>query len=491
MAGHVGIARIGAYVPRARLQRSAIAGAHAWAGQAGSRPGEVAVGAWDEDAITLAVEAARDCAPVEHRHDIARVVLASTSLPFQDRLNAGVVKEALNLPDETGALDVTGSRRAGTSALIQAFQVAQGGGGASLCVASERLRPAPASEGEAWRGDAAAAILVGEAEQPIATLVGASSVTCDLVDEYRATGQAFPYLWESRWVREEGYGRVVPEAIWTALGRVGAKPDEVNRLLVPAPFPGAGRLVGKAAGLANAQTDDPLLDLVGFAGAAHPLLQLANALETAVEGELILCVGFGQGCDVVLVRAGVGALRARGVVSKWIARRREEADYVRYLTTVGLLQPDRGMRAEADQKTPLSALYRNRKTVLGLVGGRCTQTGAIQFPKSDISVAGNARTVGTQEDYPLADRPARITTFTADRLAYTPDPPGCYGMVEFDEGGRLVTEFADVEPENLRVGAAMRMVFRIKAVDEQRGFKRYFWKATPTFAAAASAEDAA
>ena len=139
-----------------------------------------------------------------------------------------------------------------------------------------------------------------------------------------------------------------------------------------------------------------------------------------------------------------------------------------------------GIRAEFDQKQPLTALYRNRKTVLGLIGGRCRKTGVVQFPRSEIGVGGNDAPVGEQEDHPLAEVPARILTYTADNLTYTPDPPGYYGMVEFDGGGRMVCEFTDVEPEQVEVGAPMRMMFRIKAVDEQRGFVKYFWKAVPT-----------
>jgi uncharacterized OB-fold protein len=52
-------------------------------------------------------------------------------------------------------------------------------------------------------------------------------------------------------------------------------------------------------------------------------------------------------------------------------------------------------------------------------------------------------------------------------------------MIEFDGGGRLHAEFCDLEPEDVEVGREMRMMFRIKAVDAQRGFIRYFWKATP------------
>ena len=45
-------------------------------------------------------------------------------------------------------------------------------------------------------------------------------------------------------------------------------------------------------------------------------------------------------------------------------------------------------------------------------------------------------------------------------------------------GGRMTVEFADVSGE-IEVGAQMRMVFRIKAVDEVRGMVKYFWKAAP------------
>ncbi|MBX9727484.1 MAG: OB-fold domain-containing protein, partial [Sphingopyxis sp.] len=85
----------------------------------------------------------------------------------------------------------------------------------------------------------------------------------------------------------------------------------------------------------------------------------------------------------------------------------------------------------------------------------------------------------TQEDYPLADVPARILTYTADALTFSPDPPSCYGNIEFEGGGRMMSEFTDIAPDALEVGTDLRMMFRIKSFDELRGFRRYFWKAAP------------
>ena len=72
-----------------------------------------------------------------------------------------------------------------------------------------------------------------------------------------------------------------------------------------------------------------------------------------------------------------------------------------------------------------------------------------------------------------------MVAFTADNLTFSPDPPSFYGTIDFEGGGRMVTEFADVSADEVEVGVEMRMVFRIKAVDSARHFVKYFWKAVP------------
>src|SRR5262249_55577385 len=144
-----GIVASGAYVPRLRLQRSAVVAANGWFNPAlrALAKGERAMANWDEDVITMAVEAARGCLGARERaRVVGRVALASRSLPFLDRQNAGIVKEALNLPDAVAALDLCGSQRAGTSALLDALHAGKGGGGQPLCTAAEKRRTLPASE---------------------------------------------------------------------------------------------------------------------------------------------------------------------------------------------------------------------------------------------------------------------------------------------------------------------------------------------------------
>ncbi|GAO38792.1 hypothetical protein SCH01S_19_00960 [Sphingomonas changbaiensis NBRC 104936] len=460
------------------MQRSAIFAANRWfaPGLGGLAKGERAVANWDEDSITMAVEAARECLTGFDRSRVLGVTVASTTLPFADRLNAGVVKEALNLPDETAASDVTGSLRAATSALIQALD-----GSRTCLIAAADLRKArAASEGELAYGDAAAAIFVGPGEL-VARVLHVHSSTVDFVDHFRQSGEPYAYGWEARWIRDEGYTKLLGGAIAAALKGAGLSGDAIRHAAIPVTAKGVAEALAKRAGIAAEAVLDPMGATVGDSGAAHPVLLLCAALERTRPGDRILVAGFGQGADVLILEAtdALARLAARKGVAGHLADRQEDANYMRFLFHRGVLDVERGMRAEMDQKQPGTTLYRNRKAVLGLVGGRDVKTGTVQFPKSEIGVNPNDRSTGPMEDYPLADKRARIVTYTADALTYSPDPPTYYGTIDFEDGGRMVAEFAEVAPEDVEVGAEMRMVFRIKAEDEARHFTKYFWKAVP------------
>lgn len=478
-----GIIGFGAYVPKRRLQRAAIHSIHEWfaPGLKGLAKGERAIGDWDEDSITMAVEAARDGLVGLDRSRVGTVVLASTTLPFADRQNAGIVKEALNLADAVGAMDVGGSLRAGTSALIQALRAtATEGAAPQICIASDMRKSRPASEAELSNGDAAAAVIVGHGET-VAACLGAYSVTADFVDHSRAAGSDFDYGWEGRWIRDEGHHGLLVTALKEGLGSLQIAAEAIDHVIIPLTGRGVAASVAKKAGFRPDAVTPTFAEKLGDSGAAHPLVLLVAALERAQPGEKILLVGFGQGVDIILFEAteALRQLAPRRGVQGHLARRVEDRNYMRWLFHRGQVELETGMRAEADNKQFSAPLWRRRKEVLGLVGGRCARTGTVQFPKSEIGVNPNEPGRGTQEDYPLADKRARLITYTADALSYTPAPPLYYGLIDFEGGGRLKVELTDVEGEALAVGMELEMAFRIKAFDKVRGFRKYFWKARP------------
>jgi uncharacterized OB-fold protein len=168
-------------------------------------------------------------------------------------------------------------------------------------------------------------------------------------------------------------------------------------------------------------------------------------------------------------------------VSGFLARRIEESNYNKYLAFNDLMILDHGLRAELDKQTALTALYRNKEMLIGMMGGQCRQCGTVQFPKSKVCVNPNCGAFHSQDDHPFADAKAKVQSWTADNLTYAVEPPQHFGMIVFDEGGRLMSDITDVDVGEVEVGTPVRMMFRIKDYDSQRGFTRYFWKAAPDF----------
>lgn len=475
--GSVGILSYGAYVPRRRMSRAAILDAVGWAQPSlkGLAKGARAFAAWDEDAITMAVEAARD-ALVATAVAPDALCFASTTAPFLDRLNAGVVAAALDLPSERHVFDIAGSQRAASSALIAAWN-----GGKSVLVASAEKRPTKAaSQMEMLSGDAGAAVLVG-AGAPLAETIGCHSIYADFVDHYRTAETIADYALEDRWYRDEGLQKFAPRAVAPLLDRAGVKARDISRLIAPVANPANAVAVAEAIGIGADKLADGLFVSCGHTGAAHPLLLLGAALDSARAGDWILLTAFGQGCDAILLRA-TGAIESspsRGAVAAALAKGRIEENYVRFLAAGGGVEIDWGMRAERDNRTAQTVAFDKSRDIYGFVGGFCGACSTAQFPKSRRCVNPACGALDAQADYRFADRRGAVKSFTEDWLAFTREPPLLYGNVSFEGGGNVFMEMCDFAPGEVAIGSPVRMNFRIKDIDAPRGFHRYFWKAGP------------
>lgn len=337
-------------------------------------------------------------------------------------------------------------------------------------------------------GDGAAALLLG-ADDVLAEFIGAEQFAADFLDHFRGRDAAFGFDWEERWVRDEGYLKIVPATVRALLGKAGVDAGAIDHFIMPCATVAIPGKLAARLGIGATAVADTLHAGVGESGAAHPIVMFAHALERARPGELLLLLGWGHGCDALLFRATerLPAFAPRRGVSRALARGRIETNYSRFLAFNGQVERDHGIRAEFQVKTPPSALYRNREMVTGLVGGKCRVCGTVQFPKSNYCVNPNCVALRAQDPHPMAEIPAKVQSWTADNLTYCPDPPSHFGMITFDHGGRLMADITDVDPGDLSVGLAMRMVFRIKSYDADRGFTAYFWKAAPDSAAASAA----
>lgn len=463
---------VGTYLPLLRLDRMAAAAALAWSGLGGPRSGRRAVAKWDEDALTMAVEAARSAIGSADIADISAVTFASTSGPFTERLHAAIAIEALRLPPSTMSQDLAGSRRCAVAALLRALKSAPGG--AEIILSGERRVTAPGNALQLAWGDGAAAAIV--ADDGIARLLGHASVSADIVDIYSSASHPAPYASEERFVRDETVASILAPAIARACDEAGIAPADVDIAVVSEPVQGTYKAVAATLAIGAPNLCEAIQHQAGDLGAALPLFGLALALEQGRPGQRILLAGFGSGCDALILQVTGTAPDPSAAPS--LAEGVNLANYTRFLSLAGSLDLDWGPRSELEQKTAASVLARHGRDMHGFVGGR-DSTGNVQFPKTLIPVSPSIEGPETLADESLADLTARIVSLTADRLNFTPDPPFHFGLVQFANGARVSMEFCDAEGADMAVGDPVAMAFRIKSIDRRRGFRTYFWKARP------------
>jgi 3-hydroxy-3-methylglutaryl CoA synthase/NAD(P)-dependent dehydrogenase (short-subunit alcohol dehydrogenase family)/putative sterol carrier protein len=485
----IGITSYGAYIPRLRLDRMAIFQAMGWFAPAIMMvaQGERSMCNWDEDSITMAVAACRDCLRGRDKQKLDALFLASTTLPFADRQNAGIVSAALNLREDLITADYTSAQKAATTALITALDSVKSGDRKNILVtAADRRETKTAYFYEMWFGDGAASLMVGDSKV-IAEYKGSYSISCDFVDHYRGVDKKYDYVWEERWTRDAGYGVIIPQVINGLFDKLGISMDDVDKLVFPCFFKGDHRKIAQGLGAGPEKLVDNMHEVCGETGVAHSFMMFISALEQAKAGDRLLMCGFGQGANALYfqVTDNISGLPKRNGVAGSLANKKSTDNYLKWLKFRDLIQTEMGIRAEAPTQTATTVLWRKNKMILGLVGGKCRECGTPQFPKEDICVNPACGAFYSQDDYEFADIPAKVKTFTGDMLAVSVDPPSVYGMVQFEGGGRLIADFTDCELDDIKVGLPVIMEFKRKGIDKERGFVNYFWKAVPIPGAAA------
>ncbi|MBJ65964.1 MAG: 3-hydroxy-3-methylglutaryl CoA synthase [Rhodobiaceae bacterium] len=480
----VGISSLVGYIPKLRLLRKSVTEANAWLAPnlLGKGKGTKSISNWDEDSVTMSVEAARRLlGPEDDRSYVDNLFLASTTLPFADRLNSGIVRAALTLEESTQCTDISSTLKCGTTALINAISSVQSGkSNYSLVLTSDKRKSRVASAQELDFGDASTAISVSN-KDIIAKVLATASISVDFVDHFRGPNEEFDYNWEERWIRDEGYLKIMPKLINNLLEENNINPSEISKFILPCVFPRVPQTISKICGIDPENVVDNMALNIGDTGSSHSLLMLTHVLENSSPNEKILVCSFGGGGDAILIETTdlIKKFKNEESISSMLDSGVEETNYMKYLTFNDLVKWEKGMRGEIDRKTALTTLYRHNDAIIGLVGGKCSKTGTIQFPPSRISVSPNSPDIDTQEPYKLAEKKANILSWSADYLSFSINPPNYYGIVSFEEGGRIMMDFTDVGEGEIESGKDVKMVFRIKAVDEARGFTRYFWKAVP------------
>jgi hydroxymethylglutaryl-CoA synthase len=453
----VGITNYSVYVPRRRMRREAIAAAWGSPGM----PGCKAVMNFDEDSLTMALSAVW---PLAQSGGAEALSFASTTSPYWQRSAASLIAAACDLPAQTATADFAGSLRSGATALRAALDaVAAGSVRTAVVTAADCREGAPESAEEMLFGDTAAAVAVG-CEGLVAELVAAATRCDDFPDEWRRDSDAQVRSFASKYSLTRGYTDNVVAVGRALFAKAGVQPEQIARAALTSSDGRAHIAAAKALGIPAARVEDVRAGDIGITGAGMPLFLLAQSLDRAKPGDLILTIAYGDGADGFLFRALGGGNRLQpdglSMESPTYQVYRKLRDYWR--TACG--------SAEIS-----NVLLRREETQnVRLHGSLCPQCGTLQFPIA--KVCGACHRHGGLIEKPLARR-GRLFTFTKDFLYSAPVEPTVMGIVDLEGGGRFLCQMTDVDPAAVEIGMEVELVLR--RMREGSGDHYYYWKCRP------------
>ena len=447
----VGLRDLATYVPRCSLSLSDVS---VTLGQGGGR-GSRRVANFDEDTTTMGVEAARRL--TRQSQDAAESVwFASSSPAYGIKTNASAVHAALHLPFHIPSYDAGQSMRSSVGALRSA-SLSKG-----LAVCSDMWTGAPGGDDERLGGDGAFACVFGADDESIAIIESWHSMSVEMLERWAAPG-AMMQSWDDRF-GAEALGELLP----AFLRDITTNPPD--KVVVSGANPRSATLLRSAFSTQVTATPSD----TGFTGVADFGLQLAEALQTASTGQRIAAFLLGDGIEAVVFRVTERVALWQKNHAAVSTTPRKTIRYADMLSWRGALARQLPRRPEPQQPAAPPS-FRNVGWKFGLVAGKCSSCEGVHTPPEP-----RCRHCGSTEvmvDLPLADVVGTVVTFTVDHLAYTPAPPLVIAVVDFGNGARSSFEVADSEPDSVKIGDHVEMVFR--KLGTVGGVHNYFWKVRP------------
>ena len=471
-----GIISYGAYIPLWRLNRDTIAGA--WGRR--SLGGERSVANHDEDAVTMAVEAAFDCLVGIDRDSVNGLYFASTTEPFREKQCSTLVASATDLSSEIITADHSNSLRAGTTALRAALDAVNSGSAQSMLVTASDCRLAyPRSDYEQSFGDAAVALLVSEIGKPVATIEASYSISNEMYDVWRLDKDIYVQSWEDRFITEHGYTENTRKAISSLMKKQNLSAEAISKLVLYAPSVRAQQQLARSLGFdPKTQLQDLLIGNLGICGCAHALLMLVAALEEANAGDRVILASYGDGSDAFLLQVTdeVDKIKhSRRAVKGFLASKKPLASYERYLSYRGLLEPQPGEPFRLFPSASVS--WRERNSSIRLHGSRCKNCGLVTFPIQRVCYECRAK--DNYEEVRLSDKKGKVFTYSLDNLAGRSDDPMVPQIIIDSEldNTRIYSMMTDCDTGEIKIGMPVEMTFR--RIYEGGGMYNYFWKCRP------------
>jgi len=294
-----GIVSYGVYIPRFRIRVDEIS--RVWGDgediSESLRVFEKSVPDLDEDAVTIAVEAARNAlmrADIDPAR-IGAIYAGSESHPYAVKPTGTIVGEAVCASSSFTAADFEFACKAGTAA-VQACLGLVGSGLIDLGIAigSDVSQGAPGDMLEYTAAAGGAAYVIGR-QDLAAEIEGFHSFTTDTPDFWRREGMPYPEH-GGRFTGEPAYFKHVTSAAKGLMQRLGTEPGDYDYAVFHQPNGKFPVRVASKLGFSKKQIEPGLVvPMIGNTYSGSCLIGLAATLDIARPGDRIFVTSFGSG----------------------------------------------------------------------------------------------------------------------------------------------------------------------------------------------------
>jgi len=327
----IGIVSYGSYVPRLRLSRAEYL--KAW-GSCGADIKDKAVMDFDEDTLTMAVEAAKEALGDGTAADkVGIICLASTRFPYEEKVMSSTAGEILGLPGRLLATEHGQSTRAGSEAFITAASLLQNDQSTYAMVLVADAPQADVKETlDHGLGAGAAAFILGK-ENLIAEIEQYNSFVSESMGErYRLEGGNILRDIGVRGFTSAAYKKTVSLAVKDMLELTNSKASDYRYLVLQETDGKSAKSIAKSLGFSDDQISPGLLyGQIGDTGASSTMLSLAAVLDQAQLGDRIMLASYGSGAGSQAISLKVVAPIKHLMSVNDRLQTKKSIDYIGYL----------------------------------------------------------------------------------------------------------------------------------------------------------------
>ncbi|MBK7129591.1 MAG: hypothetical protein IPM74_06195 [Crocinitomicaceae bacterium] len=417
----------------------------------------------DEDVITLAYEASKECL-VNSKNQPEAILFANSSPVFFNRYHASFLGDLLGLPSTLYSLDLVNSLKSGTDAIILANSLINAGQFKNiLVICSDVHYTGIGNELYTNHGHGACALLLSN-QNGNSEIVNAISYGSHPAEEYDYKNQHLKM--DARYGRDAGFKNCMFDLV-----KQHAKDfPGTDKIILNSPYAKlAGPVFMKAGCGENQFSRDSLTSMIGNTGCVHAVLQIISEIENGTKN--IMAVDYANGTNFLQIST----------------KQNDSKSWTEKLNQFNLIQSYQDYLTLRKEGNFNSRQYKTREMFSSEMMNDREQEAYIRLKAQKCVSCGTAYLIKTlrckkchSENFETVQLANHGQVYSCTKEHYFPVsfPPVSMLVIDLEGGGRITVQQTDTmypDQNDVEIGSSVKLVLRKMVEHDEK--PNYFLKA--------------